>query len=128
PSDPFEILYFGENPFVADFEVGAPLGSPWTPGSLVPNPRGTWVSLNVTVNLQSLIDVTSVSEQNLLESNVQELTGDWLGYRFRSLFTPVTAPTGKAETQRLGSALFRREDCEGFLFTSARVSCYQNLA
>jgi hypothetical protein len=41
----FDTVYLGENSLVAQFEVGALLGSPLTPGGLVPNPKGSWLIL-----------------------------------------------------------------------------------
>lgn len=52
--DQYTILYFGENHLVALFEVRALLGSLTQP---VPQPRQTWVTLNVTIQLQSIVDL-----------------------------------------------------------------------
>jgi len=43
----FEILYLAEDHQLALFEAQALLGSPLTPGSIVPQPRKAWVILNV---------------------------------------------------------------------------------
>lgn len=91
PGSPgFEILYLAENHLVALLEVQALLGSPMTPpGGLVPSPHSTWTVLNVSVTLQAVADLTDISVQNALEITAQELTGDWLGYRWRGPGTTV---------------------------------------
>ena len=60
--------------------------------------------------MKSVVDLTVTSQQTLLETSVQELTGNWDTY----------AP-GEAPTQRLGSALFGTKNIEGFLAISAKV-------
>jgi hypothetical protein len=41
--------------------------------------------LNVDVQLQAVADLTQESQQQLLETTAQELTGDWRGYQQRSV-------------------------------------------
>jgi hypothetical protein len=60
--------------------------------------------------LSAVADLTATDQQALLETTMQELTGNWDAY----------AP-GEAPTQRLGSALFRTKNVEGFLANSARI-------
>jgi hypothetical protein len=116
----FAALYFADDPMVAQFEVGAVLGSP-TPGGHIPHPRLSFVSMNVHIILQEAFDLTDVpGAQVPLSTNVQELTGDWKGYTVRNHATPVASPTGVAPTQALGEALFRT-GIEGFRAVSARV-------
>lgn len=123
----FEILYLAENHLVALYEVQALLGSPLPPGLVVPNPHQAWVVINVQVQLQQLADLTRVSEQALIATSAQELTGDWRGNQFRGPNASVTAPTGPAPTQQLGAALFARPDLEGFFTVSARVPTHRSL-
>jgi RES domain-containing protein len=98
----FEILYLAEDQMVALFEVQALLGSPY--GTWVPNPYQAWVILNVDVTLHHIADLTRLSQQRLLDTTVQELTGDWRGYQLRTPTTSAIQPTGlPAPTQELAS-------------------------
>lgn len=117
----FPVLYLAENPSVALFEVQALLGSP-LPGHTVPNPRMAVASLNVDVTLVSVADLTDPAEQAIFDSNVQELTGDWRGFKLRGPLTSVTLPTGSAQTQELGAALHRVSGLEGFQTVSAKIT------
>jgi RES domain-containing protein len=123
----FEILYLAEDHIVALFEVQALLGSPYQ--TWVPNPYQAWTILNVNVTLQHLTDLTQVTEQQLIDMTVQELTGDWRGYQLRMHIPSPIQPAGlPAPTQRLGEALFRvRPPIEGFLTASAKVPTRSNL-
>jgi hypothetical protein len=129
PASPgFEILYLAENHLVALLEVQALLGSPTTPGGVVPHPRSTWAILNVAVSLRHVADLTDPAAQSLLDTTAQELTGDWLGYRLRGPGTTVNAPTGMAPTQDLGAALYGVPGLEGFKSLSAKAPYHQILA
>jgi RES domain-containing protein len=127
PGNPgYDVLYLSENPMVALFEVQALLGSP-TPGGSYANPRQTWITINVGVQLQAAADLTEVAAQTLLDTSAQELTGDWRGYAQRAAHTSVTGPTGLAPTQQLGAALFAPPDLEGFQTISAKLPYHRNL-
>jgi hypothetical protein len=116
----FEILYFADDHLTALFEFRAMLGSP-VPGRAISNPAVSALVLNVQITLQEVFDLTHVAlAQVPLQTTAQELTGDWDGYQSRSMMTSVTAPTGIAETQALGQALFRT-GIEGFRSISAKV-------
>jgi len=129
PSAPgFEVLYLAENHLVALLEVQALLGSPTTPGGVVPHPHSTWTTLNVAVSLQQVADLTDLSAQPLLDITAQELTGDWLGYRLRGPKTTVKGPIGLAPTQDLGAALHAVPKLEGFKSLSAKAPYHQILA
>jgi hypothetical protein len=126
PTAQYATLSFADDPIVAQFEVGAAFGS-LTPGGHIPHPRLSYVTLNVQVVLQDVIDLTEVSgAQNLLGTTVQELTGDWTAYQARSLMTPVSTPTGMSPTQELGMALFAT-GTEGFLSVSAKIPYHRTL-
>lgn len=112
---------------MALFEVQALLGSPTHPGGIIPHPRQTWTVLNVDVQLQTVADLTQESQQQLLETTAQELTGDWRGYQQRSPATSVSQPVGVAPTQFLGAALFAVPGLEGFRTLSAKLPYYSNL-
>jgi RES domain-containing protein len=105
---PFEILYLGENQLVALYEVGAIFGPAAQP---VPNPhQSKMVPIDVQVTLQSVADLTDLTQQKLLDTSVQELTGNWDTYL-----------PGDAPTQQLGAALFATTNIEGFLAISAKM-------
>ena len=124
----FEVLYLSENHMVALFEVEAMFASLKRPGSVIPNPRHSWITVNVTVQLRNVADLAQVSEQNLLGTTAQELTGDWLGYQLRNNPTAsVSQPVGTAPTQALGAALFAVAGLEGFRTISAKLPYYRNL-
>jgi hypothetical protein len=118
---PFAILYLGDSPLVAQFEGEFLWGSPLSPGGVLPSPRPC-VTVNVMVQLQRVADLTKKSEQDLLETTAQELTGDWRGYQHRaSALALVREPIGTAPTQALGEALFSTPAVEGFRTLSAKL-------
>ncbi|GAC1472350.1 MAG: hypothetical protein NVSMB9_19480 [Isosphaeraceae bacterium] len=124
----FEILYFGEDHLVTLFEVQALLGSPHPPATYVPNPSGAWVVINVQVQLQSVADLTQVSQRKVVQTTVQELTGDWRGYLLRTPSPSLTAPYWTVvPTQRLGHELHGVSSLEGLITYSAKVPTKQNL-
>ncbi len=127
PGNQFEILYLAQNPLVALQEVGALYGSATSPGGIIANPVGTWVTFDLTVKLQHFADLTGPSEQSLIATNVQELTGDWRSYHLRSIHhTPwMPGPVAPAETQQLGEQL-ATDKWEGFLTASAKSAIYMN--
>ena len=121
PPDQFATLSLAENPLVAQFEAGAMFGDA-TPGGHAPNPKLTFVSLNITVVLHDILDLTDVNSAQIpLGANAQELTGDWKGYYIRNHLTTVSDPYGvPSPTQELGMALFAT-GVEGFRSISAKV-------
>jgi hypothetical protein len=125
----YESLYFADDPTVAAFESGAMLGQPWKPGGTIPHPRKShYTILNIEVILHEVVDLVDVDvAQNPLETNVQELTGDWYCYyNVRDATTTVQEPTGITPTQMLGWHLFRT-GIEGFWTVSAKVPYHRNL-
>lgn len=124
----FEILYFAEDHQVAMFEVQALLGSP-LPGSVyVPNPSGHWAVINVQLQLGRVVDLTRRSERMIIDTSIQELTGDWRGYSLRNPNANLNKrPWTDVPTQKLGYGLNRIKNVEGFLTYSARVPTRRNL-
>jgi RES domain-containing protein len=111
---PFEILYLGENQLVALYEVRAIFGPPVQP---VPNPqRSKMFTIDARVLLQSVADLTDPSQQSLLGTTTQELTGNWDTY-----------VSGDAPTQQLGAALHATRGVEGFLAISAKMPLNKTL-
>lgn len=116
-----EILYLAEDPLVALHEVGSLLGTPYLPGGSVAHPRRSFVTLAITVSLVNVVDLTDTHQQAVVDTNAQELTGDWQGYRQRSALTSVSGPVGSAPTQKLGNALRKLPGVEAFVTLSARI-------
>ncbi len=130
PADPgFEILYLAEDVTVALFEVQALLGSVYPGANHVPNPAGgAWVTINVQVDLQAVVDFTRLTSRGLIETSVQELTGDWLAYALRSAGRVRGGVNGSdVPTQKLGRRLARFRHLEGFVSYSAKVATRRNL-
>jgi RES domain-containing protein len=124
----FEILYLAENHLVAMFEAQALFGSPLTPGGVVPHPTASLVTLAIQVQLSLVVDLSDPAQATLVDTNAQELTGDWRGYQQRGSATSVAGPTGKAPTQELGEQLFALcPTIQGFLTLSARLPYYKIL-
>ena len=123
----FEVLYLAETQIVALFEVQAVFGSPLLPGGVIANPRRPWTVINVQVQLQDVADLTHSSQQAILSTSAQELTGDWHGYQQRNALTSVREPVGIAPTQALGAALFAIDGLEGFMTLSSPLPYHKNL-
>jgi RES domain-containing protein len=124
----FEILYFTEDHLVALFEVQALLGSSYPGATYVPNPKSAWTVINVDVQLQKVADLTIVADRKVVQTTVQELTGDWRGYQLRKPHAVSKPPYwSDVPTQRLGQALHGVPDLEGFLTYSAKVATKKNL-
>jgi len=124
----FEILYLAENPMVALFEARALFGSPTTPGGVVPHPNRPLVTLPILVSLGAIADVTDPAEAMVVETNAQELTGDWRSYATRIPPAGPSRPhTGTPPTQSLGSALFALGSLRGFMSFSATLPDYKIL-
>ncbi len=129
PDPGFEILYLAENASVALFEVQALLGSAYPGAAFVPNPAGgPWTLIDVQVDLQAVVDLTRRTSHNLIETSVQELTGDWRAYRLRRPSRLCGGRYGSdVPTQSLGRRLARIRGVEGFLSYSAPVATQRNL-
>lgn len=124
----FPILYLTEDPVTALFEVGAMLGSPHRAAVPGPGRHAHWAIISVSVKLSGVVDLTQARERRLVRATVQELTGDWDGYRLRWIARPrSSAAWPLAPTQRLGEALHRVRGVEGFITFSARDSTKKNL-
>jgi hypothetical protein len=110
------------------FEAEALFGSPLTPGRVVAHPTASLVTLAIQVRITAIVDVSDPAQAGLIDSNAQELTGDWRGYQQRSSATSVAGPTGKAPTQEFGEQLFTAcPDVQGILTLSARLPYYRIL-
>jgi RES domain-containing protein len=124
----FEILYLSENHQVALFEAGALIGSALPGRTFVPNPKGHWVIINVQAQISRIADLTQLSERRLIDTSVQELTGDWQGYTLRDSHEKLVAPYWtNVPTQRLGRALYQVRGLQGFVTYSTPVPVGRNL-
>jgi len=124
----FPILYLTEDPVTALYEVGAMLGSPHRAAAPAPGRVSHWATVSVSVTLFGVVDLTRPSERRLIRVTIQELTGDWDGYRLRWIGRPRPSPAWPvAPTQRLGEALHRVRGLEGVITFSARDATKRNL-
>jgi RES domain-containing protein len=122
--------YLAESGVVAYYEVQAMIGSALPGAVSVPSPvPRTWVTLPIEVWLSRVVDLTLPIELQYLETSVQELTGDWIGYSFRPPQPVLAGPFyTNVPTQRLGHALHASpRRIEGLLTYSARAPIHRNL-
>jgi hypothetical protein len=126
-SERFASLYFADDVIPAQFEVGAVVGS-YEPGHYLSHNLKSFITLNVKVLLHEVFDLTDVNNAQIsLDTNVQELTGDWKGYHARTRLTSVSQPRGTpAPTQDLGKELYLT-GVEGFRAISAKVPFHRTL-
>ncbi len=124
---PFAIHYLTKTPLVAQIEIGALAGDPLVVGGTLIAP-GSFAVVHVKVVLQQIADLTLVSQQDLIETNAQELTGDWRRYQHRRApLARIKEHIGTAPTQDLGEALFAVAGIEGFRALSAKLAYHRNL-
>lgn len=124
----FEVLYLAENPMVALFEARALFGSPSVPGGVVPHPSRPLVVLPITVGLSDVADLTVSAEAATVDTNAQELTGDWRSYatRIPPAFPPAPH-SGLPPTQNLGFVLYGLGKYKGLISFSATLPDYKIL-
>ena len=105
------------------------LGSAYPGAAFVPNPAGgPWTLLQIEVHLMAVVDFTKVASRNLVDTSVQELTGDWRAYALRNPYRLRGGLNNSdVPTQMLGRRLERIRGVEGFLSHSARVATVRNL-
>ena len=107
---------------VASFEARILFGSPLTPGGVVAHPSASVAMIAIHVRISSVADLCDPTQAAIIDTNAQELTGDWRGYAQRSSSTSVTGPVGKAPTQEFGEQLFSTcPDVKGFLSISSQI-------
>lgn len=113
------LAYFAPNPLLARFEARDLLGH-WF-GDAVParRPRHVVVGYGIDIGTEPLIVDARPPQLAIIETTVQEMTGDWLTYPWE---------TRNAPTQDLAQALFSREDKPtGLIAPSARNPRQANL-
>ncbi len=123
----YPLLYLTESPDTALLEVNAVLSPPGSDLS-IPNPHSAWAVLNVNVALKAVLDLTDIKVERILQTNFQELTGDWQGYDLRSKpGATIKRGAQAAPTQELGLALYRIPGLLGFLTVSSKAPARKNL-
>lgn len=85
------------------------------------------VIVPVTVHLDRVVDFRTSGERAIVPTTVQELTGDWVDYYSRVAASPEIASNPPAPTQKLGEALYKHTNCQGFLTPSAKNPVLPNL-
>ena len=118
-SPSFGLLYFAPDPITALFEVEALLGSVFSVS--VPNPyRSAAVLAYNQIPAYRVADLGNAANRRIVESTLQEMTGEWRTYR-----SPYRHP---APTQALAQALHAINPAiQGFLAPSARNPDVSNL-
>jgi hypothetical protein len=125
----YEILYLSENQITLPFETGRCYGNIRDPKSIVPVPTGLAQTIvTVQAYLTEIADLSNPQQADIIETNAQELTGDWETYSNRYPLPGCSSMThsGIAPTQRLGEALFKC-GLKGFITFSAAVPDFKNL-
>ena len=114
-----QIMYFAPDGLLARFEARDVLGQ-WF-GDAIPSLGNRHVVVEYRIELgpsDSIIDVRP-AHLDIVETTVQEMTGDWQNYGLRGTLAP---------TQNLARAVFDRSDRPmGFLAPSARNPLRDNL-
>lgn len=128
PTKPaYPLLYFSEGHHIALLEVKAIVNLSGY-NQTISNPYDSWASFNPGVVLSAILDLTDITVQQILQTNYQELTGDWFGYWVRTLSNgSVRGNQQAAPTQKLGEALYCLPGLQGFLTISAKAPDRKNL-
>ncbi len=135
-SGTFALLYFAPDPATALAEAAALHGSYATGFVPAPPPARRWTVFRYRV-AQSLtvVDFADPAARTAADTTTQELTGDWLGYHHRALFTallpthpPLVLPGNPVPpTQRLASDLHASTTAHGLVAPSAKFPTVANL-
>ncbi len=113
------VVYFASNQLLARFEARDILGS-WF-GDSVPSPRASHVVAEYRINFGQTPSIVHAAPHQLeiIESSVQEMTGDWSTYPWDGKIAP---------TQQLAIAVFERKDQPiGLIAPSAHNPYHDNL-
>jgi RES domain-containing protein len=130
----YPLLYLAPDPTTAMFEVQAFLGSMY--GRWVAHMASNWIPVPVSVGSMDVFDFGHPARRTNVDMTIQELTGDWWGYRLRQVLNnfpvlPATTPPHNisAPTQELGREIahLKPQRVSGFLAPSARNTLVTNL-
>ncbi len=131
-SGSFALRYFAATPAVALAEAGALYGSPVSGFVAAPPPATSWTVFRYSIQGSvSIVDFTDPAER-AATTTIQELTGDWLGYRLRLIAPAATVPAVlpgtnvTAPTQQLAHRI-RAIRAHGFMVPSAKAPTIPNL-
>lgn len=121
---PFDILYFGESAEVISLECSLVFFDRRLNHSF-PNPdAGTHLIVASNVVLQQIADLTAAENLSILETNLQELTGDWAIYNSFKHRPHLASLANLAPTQELGQRIFDVPGIEGFkVFSAKKPEC-----
>ena len=121
------MLYLAADPATALLEVEAVVATHNPPQTHNLQP-GVYTVWPISVALDNVIDFGDPSCRSAVETSAQELTGDWRATRPIAGSPPaVRSRASEAPTQRLGAALERSIQVEGFLTPSAKAPAISNL-
>jgi hypothetical protein len=122
-------LYLTDDPQVTLYEVRLVVGSPLPGQANTPNPNPTaWTIIPITVSLQAVADLTRDSELEIIDTSIQELTGDWAGYAHRPQHqNPPPPHFTHVPTQQLAATLHQTGLFEGLMSYSAVDPRHRNL-
>jgi RES domain-containing protein len=114
PKGGFDSIYLASDPITALMEVSLVLQNPNAPVFTMATPP--WVIFAVEGVITEVIDVCSSAIQSLLNTNLQELTGDWAYYQSAYLINQAPLPP----TQILGQAAYDCRVVTGLKYPSAK--------
>ena len=118
----FPLLHFARDENTALLEAQAITGAP----NAARMRKGGWRTFRISISLDRVADFLRPSERRTIKTTVQELTGDWEGYRNRTA-SSLVASLPPAPTQKIGEALYSTTDFQAFLTPSAKNPMYPNL-
>ena len=131
----FALRYLAADPVTALLEVVALYGSYASGFVRGRRPARNWTVFRYRITKPlTVVDLTLPSGRTAAGTTIQELTGDWLGYRHRSLYDlpahlpRVVAGLPIAPTQRLANDAYKSTGTHGLLTPSAKTPTIANLA
>ncbi|HIK12900.1 MAG TPA: RES family NAD+ phosphorylase [Oscillatoriaceae cyanobacterium M33_DOE_052] len=111
----FAALYTSDTPITALRELRVLVE---TAAGLIASKAPPYLLLSIEYSLGTIIDLTQSDQQNLLGTNMQELTGTWL---------PLVLKGQAPPTQTLGEAIYNAQNIEAIKVPSAHDPNAYNL-
>ena len=125
------LRYFAPDPVTALLEVAALHGA-YATGFVAAPPVRSWAVFEY--DIVATLSVVNLGDPAIRAgaTTIQELTGDWLGYHHRSLFSlgtglPLVHSGPLAPTQRLAKDIHASPSTHGFLAPSVKTPAVANL-